>query len=236
MTAPTATFQFEGAHPGGLFVAFEGGEGCGKSTQVPLLAGWLRERGHQVRTTFEPGDGRLGQAIRSIVLDPANTELSDRAEALLYAADRAQHVATVIAPALAAGQVVITDRYVDSSLAYQSAGRGQPLTEIAYLSEWATEGLQADLTVVLDLPVEVGLARVRGRAAVDRLEAEAHDFHERVRRTFLTVAAADPARYLVLDAAAPPEVLAGQIVGRVEMLLAERAAVPARAVSKEARS
>ena len=201
-------------------MAFEGGEGCGKSTQVPLLAGWLRERGHRVRTTFEPGDGVLGQAIRSIVLDPANTELSDRAEALLYAADRAQHVATTIAPALSAGQIVITDRYVDSSLAYQSAGRGQPFSEIAHISAWATRGLIADLTVLLDIPVEIGLARVRGRAAADRLEAESQSFHERVRRAFLALAAAEPSRYLVLDAVASPESLAAQIAERTQELLA----------------
>jgi len=201
-------------------LAFEGGEGCGKSTQVPLLAQWLRERGHPVRTTFEPGDGVLGQAIRSIVLDPANTELSDRAEALLYAADRAQHVATTIGPALLAGQIVITDRYVDSSLAYQSAGRGQPFAEIALLSAWATEGLVPDLTVVLDVPIEVGLARARGRAAADRLEAESHAFHERVRRTFLSLAAADPGRYLVLDGVSSSESLAGRIAARVKALLA----------------
>lgn len=202
-----------------MLVAFEGGEGCGKSTQVPLLAGWLRQHGHDVRTTFEPGDGVLGQAIRAIVLDPANTELVDRAEALLYAADRAQHVATVIAPALAAGQIVITDRYVDSSLAYQSAGRGQPFDEVAYISAWATDGLVPDLTVVLDLPVEIGLARVRGRAAVDRLESESQGFHDRVRRAFLTLAASEPARYLVLDATAAPEIIAAHIVDGVSELL-----------------
>lgn len=203
----------------GLFLAFEGGEGSGKSTQVPLLASWLRERGHRVRTTFEPGDGVLGQAIRSIVLDPATTDLSDRAEALLYAADRAQHVATTIAPALLTGEIVITDRYVDSSLAYQSAGRGQPFADIAHLSTWATQGLIPALTVVLDVPVEVGLARARGQAAGDRLEAESYAFHERVRQTFLSLAAADPGRYLVLDGTAAREVLAAQIARRVEALL-----------------
>ena len=220
MTFPPAATRSKGTAPRGLFLAFEGGEGCGKSTQVPLLAQWLRERGHPVCTTFEPGDGVLGQAIRSIVLDPANTELSDRAEALLYAADRAQHVATTIGPALLAGQIVITDRYVDSSLAYQSAGRGQPFAEIALLSAWATEGLVPDLTVVLDVPIEVGLARARGRAAADRLEAESHAFHERVRRTFLSLAAADPGRYLVLDGVSSSESLAGRIAARVKALLA----------------
>lgn len=223
MTSPPPEPRFRsGSDHGGLFVAFEGGEGCGKSTQVPLLAAWLRERGQEVLTTFEPGDGVLGQAIRSIVLDPANTELSDRAEALLYAADRAQHVAATIAPALARGEVVISDRYVDSSLAYQSAGRGQPYEEIAYLSAWATQGLIPDLTVLLDVPVEIGLSRVRGRAAADRLEAESQAFHERVRRSFLSLAAVDPRRYLVLDATTGPETQAAQIATRVQVLLASR--------------
>lgn len=209
-------------------MAFEGGEGCGKSTQVPLLANWLRARGLVVRTTFEPGEGALGQAIRSIVLDPATTDLSDRAEALLYAADRAQHVASTIAPALSEGQIVISDRYVDSSLAYQSAGRGQPFAEIARLSAWATQGLVPDLTVLLDIPVEEGLARARGRAGVDRLEAESHEFHERVRRAFLDLAAAEPQRYLVLDAMATPQALAADVADRVGELLDARsaAAVP----------
>lgn len=219
VTAPTAILRYEGAHPGGLFVAFEGGEGCGKSTQVPLLATWLRERGHRVRTTFEPGDGVLGQAIRSIVLDPANTELTDRAEALLYAADRAQHAAMTIAPALSAGKIVITDRYVDSSLAYQSAGRGQPFAEIAHISAWATQGLIPDLTVLLDVPVDVGLARIQGRAAADRLEAESQAFHERVRQAFLALAADHPARYLVLDARADRESLAARITHRIQAVL-----------------
>lgn len=218
MTLPSAQPNAEAAGQR-FFLAFEGGEGSGKSTQVLLLATWLRERGHRVRTTFEPGDGVLGQAIRSIVLDPANTDLSDRAEALLYAADRAQHVTATIAPALLAGEVVITDRYVDSSLAYQSAGRGQPFADIAQLSAWATQGLIPALTVVLDIPVEVGLARARGKAAGDRLEAESSAFHERVRQTFLSLAAADPSRYLVLDAAAAPKVLAAQVAQRVEVML-----------------
>lgn len=220
MTPPTAAPRFVGSVNAGLFLAFEGGEGTGKSTQVPLLAGWLRQRGHEVRTTFEPGDGALGQSIRSIVLDPANTELSDRAEALLYAADRAQHVSAIIKPAVTAGQIVITDRYVDSSLAYQSAGRGQPFAEIAHLSAWATEGLVPDLTVLFDLPVALALARVRGRAAVDRLEAESQAFHERVRQSFLSLASADPARYLVLDATGSRESLAARIAGEVGSLLA----------------
>lgn len=217
--APAAVQRSRSAGARGLLLALEGGEGAGKSTQVRILARWLRDRGHDVVTTFEPGDGVLGAAIRSMVLDPANTGLSNRAEALLYAADRAQHVSTIIEPALAAARVVITDRYLDSSLAYQGAGRQQPLAEIAHLSHWATGGLLPDLTVLLDAPVELALARVRGRAAVDRLEAESQDFHERVRRSFLSLASADPARYLVLDATTAPETLAARIAARVDTLL-----------------
>lgn len=218
----------------GVLVAFEGGEGSGKSTQVTLLAGWLRDRGHDVVTTYEPGDGALGTAIRSVVLDPVNTEITPRAEALLYAADRAQHVATIIAPALDEGRIVITDRYTDSSLAYQGAGRGQPLSDIAWISQWATGGRVPDLTVLLDLPVTDGLARVRSRPGnrleqPDRLEAEPAGFHERVRRAFAGLAAADPARYLVLDATATAQALAAQISAAVEgLLVARQARTPAQ--------
>ncbi|MGY1812974.1 dTMP kinase [Blastococcus sp. SYSU D00820] len=195
----------------GLFVAFEGGEGAGKSTQVRTLAGWLAEEGHAVRVTFEPGDSGPGAAIRAIVLDRATAGLVPRAEALLYAADRAQHVETVLRPALAEGAVVVTDRYVDSSLAYQGAGRALSVEEVAGLSRWATQGLVPDLTVLLDLPPATGLARARGRAAADRIEAESLEFHEAVRRTFLDLAAAEPARYLVLDATRGADDLAGDI-------------------------
>ncbi|SDO91143.1 dTMP kinase [Klenkia soli] len=206
----------------GVFIAFEGGEGAGKSTQVGRLEAWLTGRGVPVRTTREPGATDLGGTVRSIVLDPANTGLSARAEALLYAADRAQHVHEVVAPALAAGQVVVTDRYVDSSLAYQGAGRSFDLAEIASISRWATEGLVPDLTVLLDLPPETGLARARGRAAADRLEGESVQFHQRVRDTFRALAAAEPDRYLVLDATADPDALAGAVAAGVGALLGER--------------
>ncbi|SCX39433.1 dTMP kinase [Klenkia marina] len=203
----------------GVFIAFEGGEGAGKSTQVARLAASLTDGGHSVRTTREPGATALGTTVRSIVLDPANTGLSARAEALLYAADRAQHVHEVVRPALAAGQVVLTDRFVDSSLAYQGAGRSFAESDIRSISHWATEGLQPDLTVLLDLPPETGLARARGRAAADRLEAESVDFHERVRATFRALAAAEPGRYLVLDATGTPDALAAAVRDRVAVLL-----------------
>jgi dTMP kinase len=204
----------------GLFLAFEGGEGAGKSTQVRLLTEWLAAAGHRVRATFEPGDTPAGGVVRQLVLDRADLALSPRAEALLYAADRAQHTAEVLLPSLAAGEVVVTDRFVDSSLAYQGAGREIAREEVAGISRWATQGLVPALTVLLDLPPETGLARARGRAAADRIEAESLDFHERVRQTFLELAAAEPQRYLVLDATRPAEDLAADIRDRVAVLLA----------------
>jgi dTMP kinase len=204
---------------GGVLIAFEGGEGAGKSTQVRRLQEWLTEEGLVARATFEPGGTPSGGRIRAIVLDPASAGLSPRSEALLYAADRAQHVHDVLRPALDAGEVVITDRFVDSSLAYQGAGRTIPMDDVRSISRWATQGLQPDLTVLLDLPPEVGLARARGRAAADRLESESLDFHQRVRRTFNALAEAQPDRYLVLDARRSPDELAAAIRARVSDLL-----------------
>ncbi|MBB3676784.1 dTMP kinase [Modestobacter versicolor] len=204
---------------GGVFIAFEGGEGAGKSTQVRRLQEWLTEEGLVARTTREPGGTPLGGKIRGMVLDTASAGLSPRAEALLYAADRAQHLHDVLRPALDAGEVVITDRFVDSSLAYQGAGRTIPMDDVRSISRWATQGLQPDLTILLDLPPEVGLARARGRAAADRLESESIDFHQRVRRTFNALAEAQPDRYLVLDARRTPDELAAAIRTRVSELL-----------------
>ncbi|TFV48552.1 dTMP kinase [Blastococcus sp. TF02A-35] len=204
---------------GGVLIAFEGGEGAGKSTQVRRLQEWLTDEGLVARGTFEPGATPPGAGIRSIVLDRAQTSIAPRAEAMLYAADRAQHVHQVLRPALDAGEVVITDRFVDSSLAYQGAGRTIPLDDVRMLSRWATEGLQPDLTILLDLPPEVGLARARGRAAADRLESESLDFHQRVRQTFRTLAEAAPDRYLVIDARLSPDEIAAAIRTRVAELL-----------------
>ncbi|MFZ2502814.1 MAG: dTMP kinase, partial [Nocardioides sp.] len=190
----------------GLFVCFEGGEGAGKSTQSKLLSAWLEEQGHEVVLTFEPGDTEVGRKIRQIVLDPATGELSDRTEALLYAADKAEHVDTVVEPALARGAVVITDRYVDSTLAYQGAGRTLALAEVEAIARWATGDLRPHLTVVLDLAPQAGLDRFAER---DRIEGESAEFHERVRAGFLALAARSPQHYLVLDARAPvPEIAA----------------------------
>jgi len=202
-----------------VLIAFEGGEGAGKSTQVRRLQEWLTNEGLVARATFEPGATPSGAGIRSIVLDRAHTGISSRSEALLYAADRAQHVHDVLRPALDAGEVVITDRFVDSSLAYQGAGRTIPLDDVRMLSRWATEGVQPDLTVLLDLPPEVGLARARGRAVADRLESESLEFHQRVRQTFLALAEVEPDRYLVLDARSSPDELAAAIRVRVATLL-----------------
>lgn len=206
---------------GGLFVVFEGGEGAGKSTQVRLLAEHLRQQGRHVVTTCEPGATPLGRRIRQLLLDSDETESpSPRAEALLYAADRAHHVATVVRPALKQGAVVISDRYIDSSLAYQGAGRTLPTDELAWLSAWATGRLKPDLVVLLDVPPEVGIARVEGRRrGIDRLERESLAFHERVRYAFLDLAEEDPRRYLVVDATRPVEEVAEAVLERVTPML-----------------
>jgi len=200
----------------GLFVAFEGGEGAGKSTQSKLLASWLAERGYEVVTTREPGATPIGRQLRQLLLDPDSGEIAPRAEALLYAADRAQHVATVIRPALARGAVVVSDRYVDSSLAYQGVGRSLSSGEIERLSQFATSGLRPDVTVLLDVPVDEGLARTSVRDEIpDRLEAESDAFHERVRAAFRELAEASPDRYLVIDARLPSATIHQLIVRRI---------------------
>jgi dTMP kinase len=206
----------------GLFVVFEGGEGAGKSTQVRRLAELLRAQGHDVLVTREPGATEVGERIRDLLLHeaPATATLTPRAEALLYAADRAHHVAALVRPALARGEVVISDRYVDSSLAYQGAGRTLPVDEVSWLSSWATGGLKPDLTVLLDVEPQVGLARVGARGAgADRLESESDAFHDRVRYAFLDLAAADSGRYLVLDANRPPEAIAAVVAERIAEML-----------------
>jgi dTMP kinase len=212
-----------GRDPGqGIFVAFEGGEGAGKSTQAVKLAAWLKVAGYECVTTREPGATPLGASIRELLLRHGETEPTPRAEALLYAADRAHHVDTVIRPALDHGAVVVTDRYVDSSLAYQGGGRGLEAGEVAWVSAWATRGLRPDLVVLLDVDPAVGLARVGDRGAADRLETEPAEFHGRVRQTFLDLAAEDPGRYLVLDASGNPNIIAEQVRDRLLPLLPAR--------------
>jgi dTMP kinase len=201
----------------GVFVAFEGGEGSGKSTQARLLADALRAIGHEVVLTREPGGSPLGGAIRSLLLDPASAGLSDRAEALLYAADRAEHVASVIEPALSRSAVVVTDRFVDSSLAYQGAGRPLGLDDVERLNDWATGGLRPDLTLILDLDPAEGLRRAGG--SPDRLEAEPLAFHERVRAAYAVLAARDGTRYAVIDASRSAEAVAAAVLDAVGTVL-----------------
>jgi dTMP kinase len=203
--------------PAGLFIAFEGGEGSGKTTQARLTAIWLREQGYDVVATHEPGATKIGMRLRALLLDTAQMGMSGHTEALLYAADRAEHVAKIIDPALARGAVVITDRYTDSSLAYQGAGRGLPTADIARLNSWATDGRAPDLTILLDIDPETGLRR-RARSA-DRLEAEPVDFHRRVRTGFLDLARATPDRYLVIDANLPPDEIGQRIKDRIRGIL-----------------
>ncbi|MGW3248720.1 dTMP kinase [Streptomyces sp. NPDC001070] len=203
--------------PTGFFIAVEGGDGAGKSTQVEAVAEWIRGKGHEVVVTREPGATAVGKRLRSILLDVSSAGLSHRAEALLYAADRAEHVDTVVRPALERGAIVVSDRYIDSSVAYQGAGRDLAPTEIARISRWATDGLVPHLTVLLDVSPEA--ARERFTEAPDRLESEPAEFHDRVRSGFLTLAAADPARYLVVDAAQEPEAVTTVIRHRLDQIL-----------------
>ena len=207
--------------PRGFFVAFEGGDGAGKSTQVRALVSWLEQQGYDVLVTRQPGGTELGLALRDLVLH--GDHVSPRAEALIYAADKAHHADTVVRPALAMGQVVVTDRYTDSAIAYQGAGRHLGVPEVARLQHWAVDDLLPDFTVVLDVTPDVGRSR-RG-AEHDRLEREADEFHARVRQHFLDMAAAAPERYLVVDAALAPEQIAEIVHERVGVLLAGR--VPA---------
>ncbi|MGI8948599.1 MAG: dTMP kinase [Ornithinimicrobium sp.] len=203
----------------GVFVAFEGGDGAGKSTQARLLGDWVGEQGREVVLTREPGGTELGRTVRDVVLH--GDHVTPRAEALLFAADRAHHVASLVRPALDRGAVVLTDRYVDSSIAYQGAARELACAEIRDLSLWATQGLLPHLTVLLDVAPKQGRAR-RGDVH-DRLEREGEDFHDRVRRGFLDLAAADPSRYLVLDGDKPPEELHEAVVDRFRRLDQARA-------------
>ncbi|MEU1476105.1 dTMP kinase [Streptomyces sp. NPDC005760] len=201
----------------GFFIALEGGDGAGKSTQAEALAEWIRAKGHEVVVTREPGATPVGKRLRSILLDVSSAGLSHRAEALLYAADRAEHVDTVVRPALERGAVVISDRYIDSSVAYQGAGRDLSPTEIARINRWATDGLVPHLTVLLDVSPEI--ARERFTEAPDRLESEPAEFHARVRSGFLTLAAADPGRYLVVDAGQEPEAVSTVVRHRLDQML-----------------
>lgn len=225
MPSPSSDPQRPTPSPGvyaerGVFVCFEGGEGSGKSTQSRLLREALSAEGYTVLLTFEPGDTPVGRVLREIVLSPETGELADKTEALLYAADKAEHVHTVVLPALERGEVVVTDRYVDSTLAYQGAGRALAVEEVEQVARWATGDLRPHLTVVLDLEPQAGLGRFEGR---DRIEGESLEFHERVREAFVAMAKAAPDHYLVLDARAPVEEIAAAVRSRLEPLLAQAA-------------
>ena len=200
----------------GVFVVFEGGDGVGKSTQAELLGAWLAKSGREVVRTFEPGDTPAGAAMRALVLDPATGDLAPWAEALLYAADKAQHLREVVRPALERGAVVICDRYVDSMLAYQGAGRVLPLDRVEQVASWATDGLTPDLTVLLDLDPRDGVGTIEAK---DRLEDAGADFHERVRDGFRALAGRDPGRYLVLPARWPVDQIAAAVRERLAALL-----------------
>ena len=204
----------------GLWITLEGGDGTGKTTQAALLEDWLTAQGRTVLRTREPGGSEVGTLIRDIVLHHRG-DIAPRAEALLYAADRAHHVATIVRPALQRGEVVIQDRYLDSSVAYQGAGRVLDAAEVRDLSLWATEGALPDLTVLLDLdPREARKRLDADDKPFDRLEAEQEDFHARVREAFRALADAEPERFLVLDAAQAPEAIADAVRARVTALMA----------------
>ena len=206
----------------GVFISFEGGDGVGKSTQLGLLAQWLVAGGHEVVTTREPGGTPLGAELRQVVMH--GEHVSPRAEALIYAADRAHHVATVVRPALARGAVVLSDRYLDSSVAYQGSGRELGPAEVERINLWAAQDLLPDLTVLLDLDPALGLARLTGEP--DRLERAGADFHARTRQAFTDRAGADPDRWFVVDAAAAVEAVHERVRERVGRLLAGMASRP----------
>ncbi|BCW39267.1 MULTISPECIES: dTMP kinase [Paenarthrobacter] len=207
----------------GLFIAFEGGDGAGKSTQAARLSDALESRGLTVLRTREPGGTPIGEKLRSLVLDHGHGTIDARTEALMFAAARAAHAHQVIRPALAQGTVVITDRYVDSSVAYQGVGRGLGAEGVLSLNEWATEGLHPHLTVLLDVdPAHGRRRRTAGDTAEDRLESEPDEFHSAIRHAFLDLAEAAPSSYLVLPAGEEIEALAARILERVESLLGDR--------------
>ncbi|MCU1413279.1 MAG: dTMP kinase [Microbacteriaceae bacterium] len=203
----------------GLFITFEGGDGSGKSTQAELLSEWLVARGRTVVRSREPGGTELGDELREIVLHRRG-HIAPRAEALIYAADRAHNIATKVRPAVERGDIVIQDRYLDSSVAYQGAGRVLDPDEVRGISLWATEDFLPDLTILLDLDETIGRERLdAGNKRYDRLEAEKSDFHARVRAGYLALAEAEPERFLVLPATDPIEGLAAAIRERVSSLL-----------------
>jgi dTMP kinase len=203
-----------------VFITLEGPEGSGKTTQIQLLVGWLQEQGHEVVLTREPGGTDIGDQIRAVLHDPRNTAMDATAEILLYSADRAQHVAQVIRPAMAGGKVVVSDRYYDSTLAYQGYGRGLDLEMLRAITAFATGGLKPDLTLYLDIAPDMGLQRRQaGGDEWNRLDAEALEFHQRVRAGYMELIAREPERWAVIDAARTLEEVQEQIRGQVKARL-----------------
>ncbi len=204
----------------GLFISFEGGEGSGKSSQIRHLKKWAKRQGRPVVVTREPGGkSSVGKEIRKLLLKPKFSAMADRCELLLYEADRAQNVEEIVLPALKKGAVVICDRHADSTTVYQGMCRGQGLKNTTWLNAYATGGLLPDLVFVLDVPIEVGLTRIRKRSALDRMEAEKKTFHEKVRRGFLKLARSNPRRYQVIDGTQPEKAIALEIQQAVEKRL-----------------
>lgn len=212
----------------GLFITFEGVEGCGKSTQVERLRAWLEAQGHTVLVTREPGGVPIAEAIRSVLLHPDHHTMTPVTEILLYEAARAQLVHERIRPALEAGQTVLCDRFADSTTAYQGVGRNLPPEEVVRLHALATQGIWPELTFVLDLPVEEGLRRARNRGRFDRMEQQTIAFHERVREGFLAIAQNDPDRVKIIDAAPPPDVVFESVRAWVQPMLQNRRAARSR--------
>ena len=203
----------------GIFITFEGGDGAGKTTQMKLLGEFLQTKGHGVTVTREPGGTALGSQIRELVLH-SREHIAPRAEALLYAADRAHNVATIVRPALERGDIVLQDRYFDSSVAYQGSGRVLGAEEIKQISLWAADGLVPDLTVLLDLDQAAASERLKAQEKpFDRFESEKAEFHEKVRHAFLQIAAAEEERFLVVDASKPVDQIAAAIAQRVSVLV-----------------
>ena len=209
-----------GQHPTGLFVTLEGGDGSGKSTQASLLQAWFEQQGRSVVRTREPGGTELGVEIRRLV-QHTEGHVAPRAEALLYAADRAHHVATLVRPALERGDIVVQDRYLDSSVAYQGAGRELDGTQIRDLSLWAVDGLLPHLTILLDIDPAAGAERMAARehAPYDRLEETGDAFAQRVRAAYLALAAAEPDRFAVVDASATPDEVHARVVSHARAML-----------------
>lgn len=207
----------------GIFISFEGPDGAGKTTQLRLLAKYLEERGQTVRCTREPGGTTIGDAIRALLLDPANDGMTSRAEALLYMAARAQHVGELIAPALARGEIVLSDRYADSTIVYQGIARKLSRAELLAINDFATSGLKPQLTILLDCPRYMLCGRMDERGTKDRIEQEADTFHEQVRQGFLTLAAEQPTRFRIIDASCSVEKVHHAIVNVIEQFLDGRA-------------